>query len=86
MFAKENDPCSLEYTSLTNLVSLWMLQNLLPQKLRAPFCTAAIFCLVATKWASEPAPEYSEEPHLKEARPLVVIVKIAPQSGLTYFS
>ena len=53
IFPKENDPCSLEYTSLTNLVSIWMLQKLLPQKLRAPFCTAAIFCLVATKQASE---------------------------------
>ena len=53
MFAKENDPCSLQYTSQTNLVSIWMLQKLLAQKLRAPFCTAAIFCLVATKQASE---------------------------------
>ena len=69
MFAKENDPCSLEFISLTNLVSIWMLQNLLAQKLRAPFCTAAIFCLVATKQASESAPEYSEEPHLKEDPP-----------------
>ena len=58
MFAKENDPCSLQYTSQTNLVSIWMLQKLLAQKLRAPFCTAAIFCLVATKQASEPALEY----------------------------
>ena len=53
MFAKENDPCSLEYTNLINLVSIWMLQKLLAQKLRAPFCTAAIFFLVATKQASE---------------------------------
>ena len=53
MFAKENDPCSLEYSSLTNLVFIWMLQKLLAQKLRAPFCTAAIFSLVATKQASE---------------------------------
>ena len=69
MFSKENDPCSLQYTSQTNLVSIWMLQKLLAQKLRAPFCTAAIFCLVATKQASEPAPEYNEEPHLKAAPP-----------------
>ena len=53
MFAKENDPCSREHTSLTNLVSIWMLQKLLTQKLRAPFCTPAISCLVATKQASE---------------------------------
>ena len=53
MFPKENDPCSLEYTSQTNLVSIWMLQKLLTQKLRAPFYTAAILCLVATKQASE---------------------------------
>ena len=53
MFPKENDPCSLEYISLTNLVSIWMLQKLLTQKLRAPFYTAAILCLVATKQASE---------------------------------
>ena len=53
IFPKENNPCSLEYNSLTNLVSIWLLQKLLPQKLRAPFCTAAIFCLVATKQASE---------------------------------
>ena len=53
MFAKENDPCSLEYTSLTNLVFIWILQKLVTQKLRAPFCTAAIFCFVATKQASE---------------------------------
>ena len=53
MFAKQNDPCSLQYTSQTNLVSIWMLQTLLAQKLRAPFCTAAIFCLVATTQASE---------------------------------
>ena len=53
MFAKENDPCSREYTSLINLVSIWMLQKLLTQKLRARFCTPAISCLVATKQASE---------------------------------
>ena len=69
MFAKESDPCSLQYTNLINLVSPWMLQKLLAQKLRAPFCTAAIFCLVATKPASEPALEYNEEPHLKAALP-----------------
>ena len=69
MFPKENDPCALEYTSLTNLVSIRMLQKLLTQKLRAPFCTAAIFCLVATSRQVKPAPEYNEEPHLKEAPP-----------------
>ena len=53
MLAKENNPCSLEYTSLTNLVSIWMLQKLVTRKLRAPFCTPAISCLVATKQASE---------------------------------
>ena len=53
MFAKENDPCSREYISLTNLVFIWILQKLVTQKLRAPYCTAAIFCLVATKQASE---------------------------------
>ena len=53
MFTKEHDPCSLKYTSQTNLVSIWMLQKLLAQTLRAPFCSAAIFCLVATKQASE---------------------------------
>ena len=69
MFTKENDPCSLQYTSLTNLVSSWILQKLLAQKLRAPFCTAAIFCLAATSRQVKPAPEYNEEPHLKEAPP-----------------
>ena len=49
MFPQKNDP----YTNLINLVSIWMLQKLLAQKLRAPFCTAAVFCLVATKQASE---------------------------------
>ena len=29
---------TLQYTSLTNLVSSWILQKLLAQKLRAPFC------------------------------------------------
>ena len=53
MFAKENDPFALQYTNLINLDSIWMLQKLLAQKLRAPFCTAAIFCLAATKQASE---------------------------------
>ena len=69
ILAKENCPCSLEYTSLTNVVFIWMLQKLLTQKRRAPFCIEEIFWLWLQSRQVKPAPEHKEEPHLKEAPP-----------------
>ena len=86
MFTKENDPCSLEYTSLKNLACSWMLQKLLIQKLRAPFCTEEIFWLWLQSRQVKPAPEHKEEPHLKEAPLSGGDRENCTQSSLTYSS
>ena len=69
MFSKENDPCSQEYTSLTNLVFIWILQKLLAQKWEPLSVLQQYSVLGLQSRQVKPAPEYNEEPHMKEAPP-----------------
>ena len=61
MFAKENDPCSLEYNSLINLVSIWMLSL---RNWELPSVLQQYSVLWLQNRQVKPAPEYSEEPAL----------------------